>query len=423
MTKQKVDMGRTVRCPRCKYENLAIDIWCERCGTPVDWQGTSSPATSNGNGHGRPTRNGNGRHGGLAALAGGLPWLKNNSAVATPAAAPPVAAPPVAAPPAAAPPVAAAPVAIPTPAQPEIKEPEVITPAAATSSARVFCPECGQSNEATNEFCPRCGHVIAPAATLGASGGVRKQASLPKVARRRPARKPIRIPSFQLPRLKLPQFRLPKTSAPRLRIPRLPVAAWAVAAVVLVLLIAPLAYVLSPTARHLSATRTSPRPVLTKTGTPVTAQTSAVAAAVPGVEAKTGLKYSSGTCPSSSPCLRLLGQTTGLNAAAIQFSTAGTGGRQCAGYVYRDAAGWHFVNATCGLPGQLSPLVGSLATVHVPGQCANVRDAAGLQGGIVACLNDGSSVHVDGGPNYADGKLWWHLEKNGWMAHDFLVSA
>ena len=148
-----------------------------------------------------------------------------------------------------------------------------------------------------------------------------------------------------------------------------------------------------------------------------------MAAAIPGVEAKTGLKYSSGACPSSSPCLRLAGQTTGLNAAAIQFSTAGTGGRQCAGYVYKDPAGWHFVNATCGLPGQLSPLVGSQATVHVPGQCANVRDAAGLQGGIVACLNDGSSVHVDGGPNYADGKLWWHLEKNGWMAHDFLVSA
>lgn len=199
--------------------------------------------------------------------------------------------------------------------------------------------------------------------------------------------------------------------------------AWAIAAVVLVLLIAPLAYVLSPSARHPSATRTTARPALTKTGPPATGQATAAAAAIPGVEAMTGLKYSSGACPSNSPCLHLLGQTTGLNAAAIQFSTAGTGGRQCAGYVSKDGTGWHFVNATCGLPGQLSPLVGSQATVHVPGQCANVRDAAGLQGAVVACLNDGSTVHVDGGPNYADGKLWWHLEKNGWMAHDFLVSA
>ena len=199
-------------------------------------------------------------------------------------------------------------------------------------------------------------------------------------------------------------------------------AAWVIGAVLLVLLIAPLAYVLSPSARHLTATRTSPAPTLTRTGSAAEAPGSAVAAAVPGVEAKTGLKYATGSCPSNSPCLRLVGQSAGLNAAAVQFSTAGTGGRQCAGYVYQDAVGWHFVNATCGLPGQLSPLVGNQVTVHVPGQCANVRDAAGLKGGIVACLNDGTSVRVDGGPNYADGKLWWHLEKNGWMAHDFLVS-
>jgi hypothetical protein len=197
--------------------------------------------------------------------------------------------------------------------------------------------------------------------------------------------------------------------------------AWAIAAVVLVLLIAPLAYVLSPSARHPSATRPTSRPALTKTGAP--AAGSAVAAAVPGVEAKTGLKYSAGSCPSNNPCLRLAGQTTGLNAAAVQFSTAATGGRQCAGYVYQNSGSWHFVDATCGLPGQVSPLVGNQATVHVPGQCANVRDAAGLQGSVIVCLNDGTSVRVDGGPNYADGKVWWHLEKNGWMAHEFLVSS
>ena len=415
MTKVKVGRGRTVRCPRCKYENLAIDIWCERCGTPVDWPGAASPAPANGNGHGNPARNGHGRHGGLAALAAGLPWLKSGSPPAAPRENAPERGSAVVAAPVAAP--VAPPVAPPVAAEP----PEAA--ARAENSARVFCPGCGQSNEATNKFCPRCGHVIAAAVTSGAPGLVPRKVRQPKAGRTRPARKPMQPPRLQLPKIQLPQVRLPRVAAPRFRMPRVPMVAWAIAAVVLVLLIAPLAYVLSPSVRHLSAARSSPRAALSRTGAPVTAQSSAVAAAIPGVEAMTGLKYSSGTCPSSSPCLRLMGQATGLNAAAIQFSTAGTGGRQCAGYVYKDSAGWHFVNATCGLPGQLSPLVGSQATVHVPGQCANVRDAAGLQGGIVACLNDGSSVHVDGGPNFADGKLWWHLEKNGWMAHDFLVSA
>src|SRR5436853_7483740 len=31
-------LGRRVRCPACRYPNLGIDIWCERCGTPLDWQ-------------------------------------------------------------------------------------------------------------------------------------------------------------------------------------------------------------------------------------------------------------------------------------------------------------------------------------------------------------------------------------------------
>jgi len=210
-----------------------------------------------------------------------------------------------------------------------------------------------------------------------------------------------------------------------MRLARIPLVGWAIAAVILVLLLAPLAYLLSPSARRLVAGQAPARPTATSamTGPPASPQASALGAAVPGVEAKTGLKYATGACPSNNPCLKLAGQTTGLNAAAIQFSTASTGGRQCVGYVYEDAGAWHFLDSTCGLPGQVGPLVGSQATVHVPGQCANVRDAAGLHGNIIACLNDGTSVRVDGGPNYADGKIWWHLEKKGWMAHDFLKSA
>lgn len=218
-------------------------------------------------------------------------------------------------------------------------------------------------------------------------------------------------------------MRMPRLPLPRMQMPRRSVVAWAIAAVVLVLLLAPLAYVLSPSARRLVAGQSRPTATVARTTPPAAGQGSAVGTAVPGVEAKTGLTYTTGACASNKPCLKLARQTTGLGAAAIQFSTAGSGGRQCAGYVYQAAGAWHFLNATCGLPGQVSPLVGSQATVHVPGQCANVRDAAGLHGSIAACLNDGTSVRVDGGPNYVDGKIWWHLENKGWMAHDFLKSA
>ena len=43
-----------------------------------------------------------------------------------------------------------------------------------------------------------------------------------------------------------------------------------------------------------------------------------------------------------------------------------------------------------------------------------------LNGTVIACLNDGTTVHIDGGPNFADGRLWWH-ETRGWIAHDFLT--
>ena len=103
------------------------------------------------------------------------------------------------------------------------------------------------------------------------------------------------------------------------------------------------------------------------------------------------------------------------------FSTASSAARQCAGYVYRKDGNWHFLDAVCGLPDQLSPQLAHDATVHVPGNCANVRARASLTAGVVACLKDGSTVHVDAGPMYADGRLWWH-EPQGWVAHEFLTS-
>jgi hypothetical protein len=229
----------------------------------------------------------------------------------------------------------------------------------------------------------------------------------------------MRLPRMQMPRIPLPRIEVPRVTVPRIRVPRIPILVWALAAAAVILLLAPLAYVLASSGRHLVSARNPAPAQVVKTSSTA----SALTAAIPGVEAKTGLKYATSSCPANTACLKFAGQTTGLNAAAVKFTTAGTAGRQCVGYVYQAGTAWHFLDATCQLPGQLSPLVGNAATVHVPGQCAHVRDAASLQGKIVACLNDGTTVRVDGGPNYAGGKLWWHLEKNGWMAHDFLVTA
>ena len=274
---------------------------------------------------------------------------------------------------------------------------------------RVFCPGCGLANDDSTKFCPRCGKATGNGPAAPAASGTGKPAG--------------RVRRSQSRRITLPRVSLPRVARPRVNLPRVPRVAWAVVAVIAVLILAPLAYVLSPSGRHLVAGRSQPQPVLARTGPPVAAQSSALSAAIPGVEAKTGLKYATGSCPASGACLTLAGQLTGLNAAAVQFSTAGSGGRQCVGYVYQSGGSWQFLNSACALPGQLSPLVGNDATVHVPGQCANVRDSASLQGGIVGCINDGTVVHLDGGPNFADGKLWWHVEKNGWMAHDFLLAG
>jgi hypothetical protein len=217
----------------------------------------------------------------------------------------------------------------------------------------------------------------------------------------------------------MPRFVLPRLAAPRIRLPIIPRTVWVVAVVLAVLLIVPLAYILLPSGRpvagrqpaatHLPATNAGQ----VKRGSP---QATAIAA----VEAKTGVKYST-RCPTTSACLSIAGQTIGTDAAAIVFVTAKSGGRQCVAYVYQKNGAWHLQDAGCALPGQLSPLLGHDATVHVPGSCANVRNGASLEARVVACLADGATVHVNGGPVYADDFMWWQTDK-GWMAHDFLVA-
>jgi hypothetical protein len=316
-------IGTPVRCPACRHSNLAIDIWCERCGRPLD---------------SKPTQ-------------------------PVPSEAPPA----------------------PNPVD--------------------FCPNCGAPSFVAERYCPRCG------SSMSASPGPPPARPGSQGPRRRGR---LRMPRVQLPALTIPKFSIPRVAFPVLRLPRPPGivgVVLAVLAALALLLIVPLVYA------RLSVGHS----VATRSQLPSTVGTasSPKAAAIPGVEAKTGLRLAA-NCSTNAPCLSFVSQITGTNAAAVIFSTARSGGRECASYVYRLGASWRGLDAVCGLPGQLSPLVGHDATVHVPNSCANVRSAAGLRARVVACVYDGTVVHVDGGPTYADGRLWWQL-KSGWMAHDFLV--
>jgi hypothetical protein len=317
--KQKA-IGTTVRCPSCRHPNLGIDIWCERCGAPLDWTGTQRSST--------------------AMVA---PEPSPAAQASTPVATPPI-----------------------------------------------------------------------------AEGPTVADAPRPRRERTRPA---FTLPKLAIPAIAWPSLRVPRWSMPRLRlpaVPRVPRLVWVVGAILALLLIVPLAYLLLPSGRAVASRTTA------STRLPSTSGASAVgtplAAAIPGVEAKTGLRVATGKCPNKTACLRVASQVIGQEAAAVVFSTAGSAGRQCAGYVYHSGGAWHFLDAACGLPGQLSPLAGNGAVVHVPGNCANVRNAPSLTAGVVACLKDGTAIRLDGGPTYAGGRLWWH-EKDGWIAHDFLIAA
>jgi hypothetical protein len=287
----------------------------------------------------------------------------------------------------------------------------------------VACPTCRHPNPGIYIWCERCGAPLdwnrpsdppAPSPVLAAA---KPEPVLVPVA---PPRHAFTLPRLTRPAVAWPRLSIPKVVLPRPRMPRVPRIALVVAAILAVLLIVPLAYLLLPAGRAaVNPQRAASH--LPLTSGPIAAET-AQAAAIPGVEAKTHLPYSPGTCATNAPCLTVASETVGKDAAAVVFSTASSAARECVGYVYRSGGHWHFLDAVCGLPDQLSPMVAHDAIVHVPGNCANVRDAASLTGHVVACLKDGSTVHLDGGPTYADSRLWWH-EPHGWVAHDFLTGS
>ena len=259
-----------------------------------------------------------------------------------------------------------------------------------TIGTPVACPACRHPNPGINIWCERCRTPLDWNPTS-------------------------RVPPHNVERLRI---RLPVFTVPRPRVPQVPRIALVVAVILAVLLIVPLAYVLLPAGRAAVAQQTAASR-LASTNAP-TAFDTAQAAAIPGVEAKTHLRYHAGTCEASTPCLMVASETTGKDAAAVVFSTASSAARQCVGYVYRRAGRWHFLSAVCGLPGQLSPLVDHDATIRISSNCANVRQGPSLKAAVVACLNNGTVVHIDGGPTYTDSRLWWH-QNQGWMAQDFLT--
>ena len=179
----------------------------------------------------------------------------------------------------------------------------------------------------------------------------------------------------------------------------------------------------SPTPTPSASATATPSPIASPRPATATEYADMVAVGKPAAERLLGIA----DCGSSSPgpghdCFAALGASdamVGTDAGYFHGSRFGSG---CWVYLYQDGAGWHFVDVECAqAPGSL-PRIGMDDLVKVSG-CANVRSDPGLQGRVVACLANGATVHVVGGPVYRDGKLWWLLQGQGWMVHDSLVGG
>ena len=180
----------------------------------------------------------------------------------------------------------------------------------------------------------------------------------------------------------------------------------------------------------------------TATGNPAGATPPGIAAAkqvaIASAIKQTGATYLDGdvdvvvACPSTvTKCLAVQSEMDGVHAAYFRAHLGSSSvSALCLLYTVQDSAGWHFLNMACAGPesGGSFPDVGEIDYVFVAaGTCANVRAEPGLSGRIVGCLRAGTTVTIDGGPNYvvepppSISHLWWHIQGLGWMAHDFLA--
>ena len=112
---------------------------------------------------------------------------------------------------------------------------------------------------------------------------------------------------------------------------------------------------------------------------------------------------------------------------------------RCGLYVVNEGAIWRTLDVRCNRADSGAfPGVGEKGRVLLGmGEtgCVRAHSAPGLSAAVVACLKDGTSVIVDGGPYYlptqasrppnspAQVDLWWHLAGTGWMVHQYLYGA
>jgi hypothetical protein len=381
LTRKPVPAGsRTlIRCRGCGQRNLGIDIWCARCGRNLEWEG--EPLRNRARrGHSGPDL---GRSlarsvGAAGSLAGAGPRRVREGAATVAGAV----------------------------SRSLRHATAAIQARRARAQTRAIATAERKRHEATavRHDEPAAPQLIDPLPAEPAT----IQPPEPPPATLQPPEPPPAVAPAQQPR---------PAAAGRTRkrgVQALAGTARAVIAIVAVILIATLAAILTApgTRSPMSARSPSTTPRL-----PLTAG-SALAAAIPVVEASSGLRYTPGACPAGKTCLQSGQELTGANASVVQFS-AGSG-RTCAAYLSHETGTWRALSAVCAPTAQLAPLVGHPATVHIAGNCANARDVASLKGGIVACLKGGSPVAVDAGPSAGSGLLWWHLKGIGWMAQEFL---
>jgi len=174
----------------------------------------------------------------------------------------------------------------------------------------VACPACRHPNPGINIWCERCRTPLDWNPPTRVTPG---RVGLPR------RRRAFTLPRLTMPAVPSPRVRLPALTVPRPRMPHVPRIALVVAVILAVLLIVPLAYLLLPAGRAAVDQQTAASHLPSTNGT--TAVDTPQAAAIPGVEAKTHLRYHAGTCDASTPCLTVVSETMGKDAAAVVFST------------------------------------------------------------------------------------------------------
>jgi hypothetical protein len=146
----------------------------------------------------------------------------------------------------------------------------------------------------------------------------------------------------------------------------------------------------------------------------------------PAIEKALGYKDWS-ACSNGENCYRVSPEPSGmvgtdagvLNGGFGQYPGGGLGAA-CWVFLFRDSAGWHFLNFACAQnPGFIPGSSDTGTHVFVNG-CANYRTTPSTTATVVGCLAKGTVVNVDSAPVYAEAHVWWQLTGRGWMAHDYL---